>query len=100
MRAYSAMLGALSKPETSATRRAPAARTCPRFSIFIPPMQKIGSVTAGWEHFADWKRRLWRSLGDARCALIDASDLTPFVLEEVRLCYHCLGPRRSADSVN
>src|SRR6266571_5266556 len=46
MRAYSAMLGALSKPETSATRHAPAAMTCSRLSIFIPPMQKIGSLTA------------------------------------------------------
>jgi hypothetical protein len=39
----------------------------------------------------DWKARLWRSLGDARCALID---LTPYVAEEVHLCYHTLGVKR------
>ena len=43
---------------------------------------------------ADWKARLWRSLGDARCALIDLSDLTPFVLEEIELCRRCLGLKR------
>jgi hypothetical protein len=43
---------------------------------------------------ADWQARLWRSLGAARCALIDLSDLTPFVEEEIHLCYHCLGPER------
>jgi hypothetical protein len=39
----------------------------------------------------DWKRRLWRSLGDARCAIIDVTDLTPYVVEEIRLCHKCLG---------
>jgi hypothetical protein len=43
---------------------------------------------------ADWKARLWRSLGDARCALIDVSHLTPFVLEEIELCCRCLGLKR------
>ena len=43
---------------------------------------------------ADWKARLWCSLGDARCALIDVSDLTPFVLEEIELCCRCLGLER------
>ncbi len=42
----------------------------------------------------DWKARLWRSLGDARCALIDLSDLTPFVEEEIHLSYRSLGPER------
>ncbi len=36
---------------------------------------------------ADWKARLWRSLANARCALIDVSNVTPFVLEEIELCY-------------
>jgi hypothetical protein len=40
---------------------------------------------------ADWKGRLWRSLGAARCAMIDITDLTSFVIEEMRLCIHCLG---------
>jgi hypothetical protein len=42
----------------------------------------------------DWKARLWRSLGDARCALIDLTDLTPYVAEEVHLCYQTLGLKR------
>jgi hypothetical protein len=54
----------------------------------------------------DWKRRLWRSLGDARCAVIDVTTLTPAVVGEMRLCHRCLGlnrilfvtdPARSAD---
>src|SRR5882724_4702288 len=45
-RAYSAMSGVLSKPDTIATRRAPAAITCSRLSILIPPMQKIGRATS------------------------------------------------------
>jgi len=44
---------------------------------------------------ADWKARLWRSLGDARCALIDVTDLTPFVREEVELAVVCLGLHRT-----
>lgn len=43
---------------------------------------------------ADWKARLWRSLGDTRCAFVDVQDLTPFVREEVHLCYHCMGVNR------
>jgi hypothetical protein len=43
---------------------------------------------------ADWKARLWRSLGEARCALIDITDLTPFVREEIRLATACLGLKR------
>jgi hypothetical protein len=42
----------------------------------------------------DWKARLWRSLGAARCAFIDLTDLTPFVLDEVLLALRCLGPER------
>src|SRR6266550_699123 len=45
-RAYSTMSGALSNPETIATRCAPATITCSRLSILIPPMQKIGRVTS------------------------------------------------------
>jgi hypothetical protein len=42
----------------------------------------------------DWKARLWRSLGEARCALIDVTELTPFVREEVELAVRCLGFHR------
>ncbi len=42
----------------------------------------------------DWKARLWRSLGQARCAFVDLTEMTRFVEEEAALCYHCLGPRR------
>ena len=28
---------------------------------------------------ADWKKRLWRSLGDAKCGFIDVSELTASV---------------------
>ena len=42
----------------------------------------------------DWKQRLWRSLANARCALIDASELTPFVRDEVLLTCACLGLQR------
>ena len=42
----------------------------------------------------DWKARLWRSLGGARCALIDVSRLTTFVEEEIELCVRCLGVER------
>ncbi len=43
---------------------------------------------------ADWKARLWRSFGAARCALIDLTDLTPFVCEEIELVSRCLGLHR------
>jgi hypothetical protein len=43
---------------------------------------------------ADWKARLWCSLGAARCAIIDLTDLTPFVLDEVQLALCCLGAGR------
>jgi hypothetical protein len=42
----------------------------------------------------DWKARLWRSLGEARCALIDVTELTPFLREEIELAIRCLGFRR------
>src|SRR5262249_14065547 len=42
----------------------------------------------------DWKARLWRSLGQARCALIDVTCLTPFVHDEIDLSLQCLGPER------
>lgn len=42
----------------------------------------------------DWKERLWRSLGYARCVLIDVCHLTDFVKEEIELCYHCVGIER------
>jgi hypothetical protein len=43
---------------------------------------------------ADWKARLWRSLGEARCALIDITAMTPFVREEIELAVRCLGLHR------
>jgi hypothetical protein len=43
---------------------------------------------------ADWKQRLWRSLREARCAILDVTDLTPFVREEVALAVGSLGYQR------
>jgi hypothetical protein len=43
---------------------------------------------------ADWLPRLWASLGGARCAFIDVTDLTENVLDEVRMAYGRLGPAR------
>jgi hypothetical protein len=42
----------------------------------------------------DWKARLWRTLGLAKGALIDVSDLTPYVVAEMRLCYRNMGLAR------
>jgi hypothetical protein len=42
----------------------------------------------------DWHARLWRSLADVRCALIELSDLTPSVRAEIKLCVGCIGPER------
>ena len=42
----------------------------------------------------DWKARLWSSLAEARCAFIDVSDPTPFLLEEVVLAVRSLGLKR------
>jgi DNA-directed RNA polymerase subunit RPC12/RpoP len=39
----------------------------------------------------NWKERLWRSLGKARGAVIDVSELTTHVTAEMQLCYRCLG---------
>ena len=46
------------------------------------------------EASSDWKARLWRSLGAARCALIDITELTLVVREEVALASSCLGFHR------
>ncbi len=43
---------------------------------------------------AEWKGRLWRSLGEAKGVVIDISDLTPAVEAEIRLCVECMGLRR------
>ncbi len=51
---------------------------------------KYMSLEAG----EDWFARLWRSMGDARCAFIDLSDVTDYVTEEISLSYRCLGPER------
>ena len=58
--------------------------------IFRYCLPKFMNLEAG----RDWKARLWRSLADARCAFIDVTDVTSFVLEEIELCYHCLGMKR------
>jgi hypothetical protein len=42
----------------------------------------------------DWLPRLWRSLGDVRCAIVDLRDITGFVEQEIRLTLACLGPER------
>lgn len=42
----------------------------------------------------DWKQRLWRSLTLARGAIVDVTDLTSYVKDEVRLCYRTLGLNR------
>jgi Protein of unknown function (DUF1559) len=42
----------------------------------------------------DWKARLWRSLCHARGAVVDVTDLTSYVVEEVWLCHRTLGPDR------
>lgn len=43
----------------------------------------------------DWLARLWRSLGDAHCAFVDLTDLTPHVAQEIRLVLGSLGPQRT-----
>ncbi|MBT4865176.1 MAG: hypothetical protein HON53_08670 [Planctomycetaceae bacterium] len=58
--------------------------------IFRYSSPKYMNLEAG----ADWKTRLAVSLGQSRCSLIDLTDITPFVSEEIRLTYHCLGPER------
>jgi hypothetical protein len=73
-------------------RRMPVVLRFLAFAVFLFRYctPKFMNLEAG----QDWQARLWRSLGDARCAFIDLSDLTPFVEEEIRLCYHCLGAQR------
>jgi hypothetical protein len=39
----------------------------------------------------DWKARLWRSLTLARGAILDVTDLTSYVKDEVRMCFRTLG---------
>jgi hypothetical protein len=58
--------------------------------VFRYSTPKFMNLEAG----SDWKGRLWRSLAQARCALIDLLDLTVFVKEEILLAYQCLGPKR------
>ncbi len=41
-----------------------------------------------------WKARLWRTMGDARCVVIDLSMPTRFVVEEVRLSVASVGLER------
>jgi hypothetical protein len=60
-------------------------------SVFLFALRYATSKYMNLEAGADWKQRLWRSLGDARCAIIDVSELTAFVVQEIRMCYRCLG---------
>ncbi|MBC7821028.1 MAG: hypothetical protein IAG10_29435 [Planctomycetaceae bacterium] len=60
------------------------------FYVFRYLTPKFMNLEAGH----DWKARLCRSLGDARCAFVDLSDRTPFVEDEVQLAYECLGLER------
>ena len=43
---------------------------------------------------SDWKARLWRSLCEARGAVLDVSDLTNYVIDELWLCLRTLGLER------
>src|SRR5262249_23118583 len=74
------------------SRRIPLVLRFLMFAVFLfrYSTPKYMNLEAG----RDWKARLWRSLGDARCAFVALTDLTPFVEEEIHLSYHCLGSRR------
>jgi hypothetical protein len=63
-------------------------------SVFILTFRYVTPKYMNLEAGADWKRRLWRSLARCRLAIIDVTNVTPFVAEEIRLCFRCLGPRR------
>jgi hypothetical protein len=63
-------------------------------TVFLFALRYATAKYLNLEAGADWKQRLWRSLGDARCAVLDVSDLTPFVVQEIRLCFRCLGLNR------
>jgi hypothetical protein len=39
----------------------------------------------------DWRARLWNSMQRGHCVFIDVSDLTDFVLAEIRMAYECVG---------
>jgi hypothetical protein len=43
---------------------------------------------------SDWKARLWRSLCEARGAVLDISDLTSYVVDELWLCLRTLSLER------
>jgi hypothetical protein len=61
------------------------------FSVFAFAFRYATPKYMNLEAGTDWKRRLWSSLGDVRCAVIDVTDLTPFVIQEIKLCATCLG---------
>jgi hypothetical protein len=63
-------------------------------TVFIFALRYATSKYMNLEAEADWKQRLWRSLGDARCAIIDVSDLTSHVIQEIQMCFRCLGLKR------
>jgi len=42
----------------------------------------------------DWKARLWRSMSDARCSVLDFTDLTPYLLGELALAHCSMGRER------
>jgi hypothetical protein len=63
-------------------------------TVFIFALRYATPKYMNLEAGANWKRRLWRSLEGARLAVIDVRDLTPFVAQEIQLCFRCLGPER------
>ena len=60
------------------------------FFVFRYSTPKRMNLEAG----ADWKARLWQSLGSSRCAFIDLTSPTPAVFEELKISHRTLGTRR------
>jgi hypothetical protein len=63
-------------------------------TVFLFALRYATAKYMNLEAGADWKQRLWRSLGDARCAIIDVSDLTSHVIQEIQMCFRSLGLKR------
>jgi hypothetical protein len=92
-----ALLAALGRPFRLSGIRDPRRRSIKvlrYLTVFIFALRYATPKYLNLEAGADWKRRLWRSLGDARLAVIDVSDLTPFVVQEIQLGVRCLGLER------
>jgi len=77
--------------------RDPRRRAFPllRYLSIFPFILKYGTTRyLNLEAGDDWKPRLWRSLCHARGAVVDVTDLTSFVIEEIWLCHRTMGPER------